>query len=427
MVINVVSGSTDVNIYPINAIKSVEDGNYLNFSGGFLQGYYKLHGYDYQVLPTRYQEGFTISTWLRPSSEVINSDTLNSTYPNNKGFFYYNGTRGENKFWNIFSGNTMSACTSASTQMCTEVKETDIIINNIYVSGEITQESVPLSPPVIDVTLIENNFLIFGRSNGKVCGNGDSEDGFGQMRADQNYNKDDKFYSKIIRQEQVNFENKFLTFGRSNGKVCGNGDSEDGFGQMRADQNYSGSTQDVMELDKDKDIIDNAIGFRIRDDGSIGYRLLTLSGDCKSVEVVEEYSDSNLVSIDEWQHILIKWVNNDSYNKCDLINEEPRTGKYKFYVNSNLIFISKELKEFVPKGLYDIQEKQIGVPYNISVGGGTQGLIESLTFDGQDTEDLGLKIEQNFAGSFIGDIKSFDLYNKNLSWCNIKDIYNKGK
>ena len=345
-------------------------------------------------------------------------------YEDNKGFFYYTGTRAENKFWNVFTGNTMSACTSGDTHMCTEIKETDVEINNIIVDGDMTNISVPLSPPPIDVSLIENNFLIFGRSNGKVCGQGDSEDGYGQVRADNIYDKSNKYYAQIVRQEQTDFQNQFLTFGRSNGKVCGQGDSEDGYGQVRAGD-YSGSTSDVIELDKDGDIIDNAIGFRIKDDGSIGYRLLTVSGDCKSVEVIEEYSMSGVVTSEVWQHIVVKWVNNDTYSDCDLVTEGPRKGKYKFYVDSNLVFTSKELDEFIPKRLHDIQEKQIGVPFNISIGGGTQGLLESLTFDGQDPNDLGLIIEQNFAGTFIGDMLSFDIYDKNLSWCEIKDIYNK--
>jgi hypothetical protein len=89
-----------------------------------------------------------------------------------------------------------------------------------------------------------------------------------------------------------------------------------------------------------------------------------------------------------------------------------------------LLFSSKELDEVVGKRLDDWAEKQIGVPYNISIGGGTQGLLESMTFDGQDAEDLGLIIEQNFAGTFIGSISTFNIYERNLSWCEIKDIYN---
>ena len=190
-----------------------------------------------------------------------------------------------------------------------------------------------------------------------------------------------------------------------------------------ADYSFTGFTQDVTELDVNEDIIDNAIGFRIKDDGSIGYRLITVSADCKTAIMEEEYSMSGMVTSDQWEQIVVKWVNDDTYTECDLINGEPRPGRFKFYVNSNLIFVSKKLNEFIPKRLNEIQEKQIGVPYNISIGGGTQGLLESMTFDGQDPADLGLMLEQNFAGSFIGDISLFRLYGRNLSWCEIKDTY----
>ena len=422
LVLNQVSGATGGYIYDSGIELSNEPaGNYMKLCGGFLQGYYKLDGYEYQVLPTRYEKGFTIETWLNPN-DCVTGATLNDTYPDNKGFFFYTGTRAENKFWNVFTGNTVSACTSGDT-FCTDIKETDVMINNVVVDDILTDISLPLSPPPVDIKLIENQFLIYGRSNGKVCGQGESLDGFGQTRADNRHDKTVPFYSRIIRQEQTDFQNQFLTFGRSTGKVCGQGESEDGFGQVRA-HDYSGSTQDVTELDKDEDIIDNAIGFRIKDDGSIGYRLLTVSADCQTVEMIEEYSISGIVTSDQWEHIVVKWVNNDNLSDCDLLQGDPRKGKFKFYVNSYLIFTSKELNEFIPKRLYEIQEKQIGVPYNISIGGGTQGLIESLTFDGQDPDDLELVIEQNFAGSFIGYMSTFNLFNKNLSWCEIKDIYN---
>jgi len=427
MVLRPVSGATGGYVYPFTlVIDSGTTGNYVNLCGGFFQGYYKLDGWGYQVLPTRYDKGFSIETWLRPSSCVASGTILNDNYSGNTGFFFYTGTRAENKFWNIFTGNTASGCTSGSTNFCMDVKETDIEINNVYVGDALTNISLPLSPPPVDIKLIENQFLIFGRSNGKLCGQGDSADGFGQVRADQNYDKTVPFYSRIVRQEPISYQNQFLTFGRSNGKLCGQGDSADGFGQVRADQYYE-RTEDVTELDKNADIIDNAIGFRIREDGSIGYRLLTLSADCQSVEIIEEYSISGMVTSDQWEHIVVKWINNDEYTECDRTKSDPRKGKFKFYVNSYLIFTSKELDEFIPKRLYEIQEKQIGVPYNISIGGGTQGLLESMTFDGQDPADLGLVIEQNFAGSFIGDISTFKLFDKNLSWCEIKDIYNNTK
>jgi len=374
-----VEGFTGVYDYLVNlVINTGSTGNYIDFCGGFFQGHYKIDGFDYQTLPTRYEKGWTIASWLRPS-DCASGHTLNDDYSGNTGFFYYTGTRAENKFWNVFSGNNETICTSGSSSgstFCMDVKETDVMINNIIVEGILSGVNVPLSPPPIDVKLVENQFLIFGRSNGKVCGNGDSDDGFGQQRADQT---------------------------------------------------WTGDTAPVLELDKDDDIVDNALGFRIKDDGSIGYRLLTLSADCKTTIMDEEYSVSGMVKTDQWNYITVKWVNDDNFNECDLKYDEPRKGRYKFYVDANLKFVSKSLNELIPKRLNEIQEKQVGVPYSVSIGGGTQGLLESITFDGQDADDLGLKIESNFAGSFIGSMSTFNLFDKNLSWCEIKDIYNSTK
>jgi len=425
--LNKVTGYTGNYIYPTELITTTAStGNYINFCGGFYQGYYKIDGYDYEVIPNRYQKGWAIDSWLYKSDIICSGTTgttLNDTYPDNKGFFYYIGTRAENKFWNIFTGNTSSGCTSGSTDFCMDVKEIDVNINNITVDGSGTTLSVPLSPPPIDIERIKNQFLIFGRSNGILCQGKSSKDGFGQVRADRDFDKNKIYYSTIIREETTNFTNPFLIYGRSNGVLCNGGSSEDGYGRETAGK-YSGTTTQVTELDKETALIDNAIGFRIKDDGSIGYRLLTVSADCKSVEVIEEYSASGIVTSDKWEYITVKWVNNDSYNQCDLEIGKARKGRFKFYVNSMLIFVSKELDEMIFKRLDDLSEKQIGVPYNISIGGGSQGLLESMTFDGQDVDDLGLIIEQNFAGTFIGSISTFNLYDKNLSWCEIKNIYN---
>ena len=59
----------------------------------------------------------------------------------------------------------------------------------------------------------------------------------------------------------------------------------------------------------------------------------------------------------------------------------------------------------------------------MSLGGGSQGLIETLTFGGIDSNDLELPIEANFAGSFIGDLRSFNYYDCDLNFVDIQHIY----
>ena len=60
------------------------------------------------------------------------------------------------------------------------------------------------------------------------------------------------------------------------------------------------------------------------------------------------------------------------------------------------------------------------------MGGGSQGLIDSQTFDGLDQADRGLPIEENFAGTFIGGISQFKFNICDLNYAQIKYNYVNG-
>ena len=127
-----------------------------------------------------------------------------------------------------------------------------------------------------------------------------------------------------------------------------------------------------------------------------------------------------MIKDDEWQKIDIRFVMPE-YDDCDLKYGEARKGRLMFYVDCKLKFVVEEFDEIIAKRLNEHKDKQLGVPFNISLGGGSQGLIESMTFDGQDSEDLGLSIEKNFAGTFIGDISQFRFHICDLYWCGLKN------
>jgi hypothetical protein len=118
-----------------------------------------------------------------------------------------------------------------------------------------------------------------------------------------------------------------------------------------------------------------------------------------------------------------------------------RLGKMKIFVNGYPLMTIEDFEEIIPRPLNTAKEKQIGVPYNISVGGGTQGLKDNLTFSGgcppelsgityqQDpecltTQDLDetiysgltteIHLEEIFGGNFIGDISAFRMYTEPL-------------
>ena len=52
----------------------------------------------------------------------------------------------------------------------------------------------------------------------------------------------------------------------------------------------------------------------------------------------------------------------------------------KFYVNGRLFMVVENFEEIIPRLLNTPKEKQIGVSYNISIGGGTQGYMITLLF-----------------------------------------------
>jgi|694.fasta_scaffold00011_185 hypothetical protein len=391
-------------------------GNYSQFNGGFYQGFYKLENYpikkisdnkfldciphdndcldnvctngcscpppelpnpviDYQVLPNKFSVGWTSEFWLKKDSNpIIPNNILNSIYPNNNGFFHTMGLRAENKFWDFFSGETGHTT-------CLDSGHT-------------------LNPPILHTDAMSgmNPFLYYTLKN---CDN--------------------------------------QTCDTCQCSVCECTDT--------------GSYPYYGEKDYITDVVDNIIGFRIRDDGSIGYRKLSFSGQCSgsTIEccrtsggtyvtgytVEESYSMSGMVSSDKWVHVVVRYdadymIPEDKLDcPCSPLNPQycSRPGQLSFYIDGYLKYRVRVVKEMIPKGLDDWPEKQLGVPYTMSLGGGTQGLIETRTFGGPDPKDYDLPIQENFAGSFMGGISKFRFYSEPLDVtqlrCNYKTEKNK--
>lgn len=432
--LNRVTGMTGDYIYPMELVQSNEPiGDYMNFCGGFYQGYYKIDGTTYEVLPNRVPKAWVAEFWVNKSDTVCSASTsgltgttLNELYPDNKGIFFYMGTRAENKFWNQFEGlntGTTSACTNGATEWCTVPKETDISL----IDGE-SGLPFPISPPLVKISEISNQFLIYGRAHdGGGCNSwcATESNGMGTKLA-CNFTGTSIFVSEV-KMEKTDDRNPFLIYSRAKAgssfcSPCGTGGTN---GVLAC--NYSGDSQPMTQLDWKADVEDNALAFIIKDDGSIGYRLLTASpcsGDTKlsGCQIEESFSASGMVQDDEWTNISIRFVSNQTYDECELETKGPREGKLMFYVNCMLKHVAP-FDEFIAKRLgMDCEHwmKQVGVPYNISLGGGSQGLLETMTFDGQDPSDLGLCIQENFAGTFIGSISQFRFHICDLNWCDLK-------
>ena len=159
------------------------------------------------------------------------------------------------------------------------------------------------------------------------------------------------------------------------------------------------------------DIRGNAFALRIKDDGSIGYRYMVLDCDKENnIGILEEYSLPNIIRYNTWHEIAVRLKMNTSIDiKCPP-KLKKRKMKLYFYVDGKLKFISKELPEFNFRALDEIKEKQEGVPYNISIGGGTQGLCDMITLNYYKLPEYILPLEKYFAGTFIGEFKEFKFY-----------------
>jgi len=369
---------------------------YISFNGGFYQGFFKLYGYNYQVLPIAPNKEFAWEFIIRPNNEIIDTNTINYFYPNNAGFFFYIGLRAENKFYYYNNNNTLDSnyneVISGNTNTFNDTLTSD---------QEMTSNSIPFNIPNIIEINTDNKFLLFDRTDKQ-----------GHYTAD-NFNPNETYV--ITDREKRNDENYYLLFDRT-----------DNNGAYTADT-IPDNIQYNNNIDIYSDTYKNSIGFRIKNDGSIGYRYLTKNCDSTTnltqpFIINEEYSAPNVININKWNHIVIRYIT-DSYINNPECTDKKRKFKLQFYSNASLIFVSQELDELDLHELKEIKEKQEGVAYNISLGGGTQGLLETILL-GLSTNRYSLPIEQNFCGTFIGDIMTFNFHNCQFDYTKILNNYN---
>ena len=96
--------------YNISGITSGLTGNYFILDGGYLQGFFKLDGYDFELLPKRFGRGITI-------------ETLVYLYPDSHGIFYMMGARAEDKYNQYFSGETITGLTTVTTGFTPSIRQ----------------------------------------------------------------------------------------------------------------------------------------------------------------------------------------------------------------------------------------------------------------------------------------------------------------
>ena len=79
------------------------DESFIKLNGGGFQGFFKTSDNQYQVLPSTIDNTWSFSFKIRPMDYEEKDNSFNILHPNNKGFFFYIGTRAENKFLNDYN------------------------------------------------------------------------------------------------------------------------------------------------------------------------------------------------------------------------------------------------------------------------------------------------------------------------------------
>ena len=453
-----ITGSTQMFNYPMSLVDG--DEKYIAFRGGFYQGFFKLDGFDYQVMPNTIEDSWVIHFDIRPRSDYkIGIDTINYVHPENKGIFFYIGTRAENKFWPFYKYNTdiMANLKKVNAQTENYFASGDIygdevynINNNRIVSKENNWLLEEKEPEIINdgYFAVGDSYFAYDSSdklipNKETCITYFEDEYFNKNCPKTNNNKyaEEDFIGKgvIINSEEykdseghehnkrgyieIETDNKFLLFDRTKSgytvdtwvegaklKLMGRRSWPNSNYFMLMNRTETGYTIDNIDTYNEanhydfniyKDLRNNVFALRITDDGKIGYRYGVL--DCTSennFKIEEEYSKSNIIKCNDWNHVNVKFTKISSDKMKILI-----------YVEKFLVFVSKELPLFNFRALDEVSQKQETVPYNISIGGGSIGLLETIIPNYYAISEYILPIEKNFCGSFIGDIKSFKLYN----------------
>ena len=533
--LHAVSGNTLQYEYPLH----VEDCQ-IKLNGGFYQGFFETECDKYQILPNKMVDNtpWEFEFQLKKCDlEPESTKTLNDKYPNNKGIFFYIGTRSENKWVYLYHPEEDDCFTLSPDDYVEDahIDKSDYIIGNFYdlepdfeetfddyveeytnynyydpkyyekdcddeILGLEDFADFPSKPKLIDENLPHKNFdswccnweetpkqkevrTFYRGCRCSSCGCGkytevkerdvtNTESNLGKGSDIQDLLFGDDYYisdfdglgydtdylepeldisdfdyqtTNGISFKEANkgllftTDNKFLLFNRTcTGYTTSNwieGTQMEVYGKKTKFRNNlfilmnrtcTGYTVDNIDQLRDKvndeydykdfygDLYNNALAFRITDNGEIGYRLLTIDcskeGDDKTA-IEEGYSFPNVIKDCEWQTIHIKII------------PTLETMKMYFYVDGKLVYITKELPKLNLRPLNEEYVKQEGVPYNISLGGGTQGLAETILPNYMLNPTRVYPLEKYFAGSFIGYMKSFKFYDCGLDYGNILRNY----
>ena len=438
-------------------------------NGGWYQGFYCANdGKEYKVLPTDLGSGWNLEFVINKEDFVNEKRTMNDVYPENKGIFFYIGTRAENKWWiKYLTDHDFDWCkkTGFADDYVEKTYNDDIHLNDdyfkalveVYESEGYFGDNYIVEQENTNESAFESDYTKEKPCN--ICADYVT-DGYyeEEMVIDEDMKLDtdtgyDMYQPNIVRKKT---DNKFLIFDRTcDGQTADKWDEENTevfleyikkpeIGNYFRLFHHGCDGYDVNKvkkvLEKEnkrynvlKDLYRNAFALQIKDDGTIGYKYLVKDCDKEQEDykIESEFTTNSVINEKEWYTVNVKIQPLKHKDKSDDICLSPNsfldTMQIMIYVNGKLVLVSRELPIFNFKLLDDLEEKQEGVPFNISLGGGTQGLAEVVYLNYLKLPEYILPLEKEFGGSFIGWIKSFKFYTCPLNYYEIRQNYNFNK
>ena len=428
-------------------LNSDSSGYFYDLKGGFFQGFYKLYGYPYEVLPNRPNKGWSFETYLKIHSAdttssycytVANNDdshycfgtattTFNynngATYPSsNSGFFFYKGVRAEDK-WG-FTGDTnmdqsiLSACTTLTGQTdCCDVDDEEVLLlgQNMSPSPKYDTFSNAIGFRITEEMRIGYRTIRYIKEcvdtgevlTGGTCATATTmqQESICGYIIEESYSEPICPYAMlsgtcadIWLQVDVVFERDLYI--------------------DECDLYNDGGVNDLIKVRHDKFY---RYGQHFEDGDSWGSLC-----DCDDKQY-PEFIDEAYFNYECKEPQVQKWFSERDF----------RMGTLKFYVNGRIVHTVNNYEEIIPRQLNTNKETQVGVAYNMSWGGGSQGLrnmvapVGTTSFPLTDCSGTTLTgaespwldnpmsvneklISDNFGGSFVGGISQMMYYVKPL-------------
>lgn len=437
-----VNGNNQIYDYTNNLVH-IDNREACELNGGFYQGFFKIYGQNYQVLPYQIENGWCMEVKLKKSELKNEHTTINDVHPNNKGMFLYIGTRAENKWWEkytvteefdktaneyssdeYFSDGYTTDDSDVNSRYITEEEDNSYLesvygeyfknanqyVDDEYIENEeeitgkeelLTSDGYDFNKPNIIEHKTDNKFLFFNRT----------KDGFTTKDWDEDSDV------TIYEVKKPDIGNYFTLFNRTPNGYDVN--SIENLIEEKSNQ------YDVL-----KDLYRNALGFQIKDDGSIGFKYLVKDCDSETDEykIEEMFSNCGVINNDEWYTVSILITPTSNHNienpTCEL-GETSSSDEMviSIYVNGKLKLKSKNLPLLNLKALNDLSDKQQGVPYSLSLGGGTQGLCDVININYRELPKYVLPLEKEFCGSFVGYIQKFRFFTCPINFTEIRQNY----